>query len=168
MKTNSKSALIFLALVLLWPMALPLAAQTSTATTTTTTTTSTTTAKTTAATRPTTHIVTRTGGGAAKARAYGAATRLASLLQDMQSRASLSPASWKTLANEAGALADRVTANAGGNAPEPVHNAARETRMHVRELRDAARKEDAAAAQANAGQALSSVYLVIEWSGTAN
>ena|ERR1700682_6005420 len=162
MKTTSKSAPAFLTLALLWLPASPLTAQTSTATTTTTTT------MTTAATRPSTRIATRTGGGAAKARAYNAATRLASLLQDMQSRASLSPASWKALANEAGALADRVAANAGGNAPLPVRNAAREARTHVRQLRDAVRNGDASGAQSHAGQALPSVYQVIDWAATAS
>jgi hypothetical protein len=96
----------------------------------------------------------------AKMRVYNDSTRLASLLQDTQSRASLSPASWKAIANEANALANRIYANARGDA-RPI---ARDAREHVRELHHAAVSGDAAGAQSHAGMALPFVYRLIDWS----
>ena len=96
----------------------------------------------------------------AKMRVYDDSTRLASLLQDAQSKASLSPATWKAIGNEANALANRIYANARGDA-RPI---ARDAREHVRELHHAAVAGDAAGAQSHAGMALPFVYKLIDWS----
>jgi hypothetical protein len=90
------------------------------------------------------------------------ATRLASLLADTQSSASLSEASWKVIANEANMLANRLYAETGGNAT--AHKAATDARAHVREMHAAAMKGDAAGAKAHASMALPFVYTLIDWS----
>jgi hypothetical protein len=122
--------------------ALPLCAQT------TTTTTKATTIKAITKTRTTNR---------AGSRLHDDAARLAALLSDVQSKAALTPVAWKTVANEANALANRIYARARGE----ERTAAREARTHIRELRDAALKGDAAAAQSHAGMALPSVYKLI-------
>lgn len=99
----------------------------------------------------------------AKTRVYNDSTRLASLLHDAQSKASLTPASWKVIANEANALANRIYANARGEA-RPI---ARDARTHVREMHHAAMAGDAAGAQSHAGMALPFVYRLIDWSAPA-
>ncbi len=87
--------------------------------------------------------------------AYQYATRLAALLQDTQGSATLDAATWKKIANEANALANRLPASKDG----------REARTHVREMRKAAMKGDADGAKSHAGMALPYVYKVIEATG---
>ena len=99
---------------------------------------------------------------AQKARVHDYSTRLASLLSDTQSKATLTPATWKAIANEANALANKLYAAASVNAK--ARGLARDARAHVRELHKAAMKGDADGAKAHAGMALPFVYQLIDWS----
>lgn len=92
-------------------------------------------------------------------RAHNDALRLASLLHDVQASTSvnLSEAMWRTIANEANTLANRVYANTKG----ATRAAARELRMHVREMRASAMKGDAAGARRHASEAMPFVRTVI-------
>lgn len=123
----------------------PLYAQTTTTSTTTTTT------KT--VTHHATHHRARTSSSAT-----ADATRLAALLQDTQANVVLTDVTWKTVANEANVLANRLYAGAHGKA----RTAARDARMHVHEMHTAAMKGDAAGAKSHASQALPFVYQVID------
>jgi hypothetical protein len=94
----------------------------------------------------------------AKAKVADDATRLAAILNDVQNqRTTFSEATWKSTVNEANMLANRVYARTGGRA------AARDLRMHVREMRKAALKGDAAGARQHASEALPFAYQVIDW-----
>jgi len=130
----------------------------TTTATTAATTTATTTTTTTATKKKTTHRM----SGSAKTRIYNDSTRLASLLQDVQSNANVSEAMWKTVANEANALANRIYGYTSGNAT--ARAAARDLRTHVREMRTAALAGDAPGARSHAGQALPFAYTLIDWS----
>ncbi len=99
---------------------------------------------------------------AKNARVHDYSTRLASLLSDAQSNASLSPATWKAVANEANALANKLYAASAVNAK--ARGLARDARAHVREMHKAAMKGDADGAKAHAGMALPFVYQLIDWS----
>lgn len=96
----------------------------------------------------------KTSGG----HAYDYATRLASLLADTQGKATMSAASWKVIANEANALANKLYASTSGK----NRTAAKEARTHVREMHAAAMKGDADGAKSHAGMALPYVYKIIE------
>jgi hypothetical protein len=86
------------------------------------------------------------------------ATRLAAILNDVQTdRTTLSADSWRVSVNEANALANRIYANTGGKAQ------ARDLRMHVRKMREAALKGDAAGARQHASEALPFAYQLIDW-----
>ena len=72
-------------------------------------------------------------------------SRLQAILLDAQNdKVTIPAAVWKVTGNEAVALANRIS---GGNA-------ARDLKTHVREMRDAALKGDAAGARSHAGMAL--------------
>jgi len=88
--------------------------------------------------------------------------RLAGILLDVQSKATISEASWKILANESVALANRIAIRSAGY--KSARGIARDLRGHVHQMRDAALKGDAAGAQAHASQALPFAYQLIEWS----
>ena len=93
----------------------------------------------------------------AKARVASDTTRLAALLNDVQHTASFDSNVWKTTVNEANTLANRIYANTGGR------EQARHLRMHVREMRKSALKDDAAAARPHAREALPFAYQLIDW-----
>lgn len=95
-------------------------------------------------------------------RVFNDATRLAALLNDAQTGSNLSADTWKVIANEANALANRIYGNTAGNSV--ARSAARDLRMHVRQLRTAALAGDAAAAKSHASQALPYAYTLIDWS----
>jgi hypothetical protein len=99
---------------------------------------------------------------AQKARTHDYSTRLASLLSDAQSKAMLSPATWKAIANEANALSNKLYASTAVNAK--ARGLARDARAHVREMHKAAMAGDAEGAKAHAGMALPFVYQLIDWS----
>ena len=90
--------------------------------------------------------------------AYEYATRLAALLQDTQGKATLNADTWKKIANEANALANKLYASTSGK----WRTDAKEARTHVREMHAAAMKGDADGAKAHAGMALPYVYKIIE------
>jgi hypothetical protein len=96
-----------------------------------------------------------------KARVHDYATRLAALLADTQGKATIGPAAWKALANEANSLANKLYAFAAVNAK--ARGLARDARTHVRELKKAADKGDADGAKSHAAQALPYVYQLIDW-----
>ena len=131
-------------------------AHTETTTTTTTTTTTSTEARTTHHHR----MATRYGGH--RGHVFADSTRLAALLADTQGKATISAAGWKTVANEANVLANRIYGNSSGSSM--AHKPARELRMHVREMRAAALKGDAGGATSHAAQALPYAYQLIDWS----
>ena len=95
-----------------------------------------------------------------KTAVWNYSTRLAALLADTQSKATISPESWKSIANEANALANKLYASTSGKA----RTLARDARGHVREMRAAAMKGDAEGAKAHAAMALPFVDHLIEWS----
>lgn len=121
-----------------------------------TTTTTTTTTKTKTKTKKTTTSV------AMKTRVNNDATRLAGLLRDAQTTVTVNPDVWKTVANEANSLANRLYGDTSGNAT--ARTAAKNARMHVREFRDAAMNGDAAGARDHASQAMQYVTQLIDWS----
>ena len=86
------------------------------------------------------------------------AERLAGLLADTQDKASISPAAWKTIANEATTYTGRMYLQRTPKTSDDVKNA----RKHVLEMHDAAMKGDAEGARAHAGMALPFVYKVID------
>lgn len=101
---------------------------------------------------------TATAASPRRTRVWNDATRLAAVLSDVQStRANLSAATWKSTANEANMLANRIYARSGGRA------AARDLRTHVREMRAAALKGDSDGARSHAGMALPFAYQIIDW-----
>lgn len=98
---------------------------------------------------------------AAHERVYNDTTRLAALLRDAQSNINYSDAVWKAISNEANSLANRVYAGTLGN--NTAHAASKDLRSHVREMREAANKGDAAGARSHAGMALPYAYTIIDW-----
>jgi len=129
---------------------------------TTTTVTNTTTTVTSVKTTTHKHRVMKAAHTGGKARVYSDATRLGSLLDDTQGKAMLTPAAWKSIANEANALSNALVGATSGN--KTAHKAATDARTHVREMRTAALKGDADGAKTHAGLALPFVYTLIDWS----
>ena len=134
-------------------LALPMFGQTTDTTGTMSKTTTTTTKTTTTTTKK--HV---TSSHMSRTKVFDDATRLAALLNDSQNTANFSDATWKTVANEANMLANRIYSGSGGRAP------AKDIRSHVREMREAALKGDAAGARSHASLALPFVYQIIDWS----
>ncbi len=87
------------------------------------------------------------------------ATRLAALLHDVQRDVPVSESLWRTIANEANTLANRIYARTSGSG----RTAAKELRMHVREMRKAALAGNAAEARHHANEAMPSLLRVIDW-----
>ena len=90
--------------------------------------------------------------------AFDDATRLAALLADTQDKATISPATWKIVANDALTLAGRLYLSRTPKTDKDV----KEARKHVREMHDAALKGDADGARSHAALALPYVYKVID------
>lgn len=99
---------------------------------------------------------------ARKAKVAADVARLASLLQDVQATATVQAGAWKTIGNEANVLTNRIYANTAGS-PE-ARAAARDLRLHVREMKNAAMKGDAAGAKDHAQQALPAAWKLVDWS----
>jgi hypothetical protein len=102
------------------------------------------------------------GTSTMKTRVWTETSRLASLLQDVQTTVSLSGGSWKTVANEANALANKVYGHTSGSSA--ARALAKDLRMHVRELHKAAMEGDADEARRHAREALPFAYKLIDWS----
>ena len=97
-----------------------------------------------------------------KTRVNNDASRLAGLLRDAQTTVSVDASVWKTVANEANSLANRLYGDTSGNAT--ARAAATKARTHVREFREAAMAGDAAGARDHANQAMEFVTQLIDWS----
>lgn len=95
-------------------------------------------------------------------RVWEDSTRIASLLRDVQTTANVSAATWKTIGNEANALTNRIYGNTAGSSQ--ARAAARDLRMHVREMRASALAGDAAGARDHASQALPFALKLVDWS----
>jgi hypothetical protein len=108
------------------------------------------------------HKSTRSHSGSNKGSVWNDATRLEALLTDAQTNVNVDGNSWKRVGNEANALADRIYAHASGN--PTARSAAGDLRTHVRELRGAAMKGDAAGVRTHAGLALPYAYKLVDWS----
>ena len=94
-----------------------------------------------------------------KTKVWNDATRLVAILSDAQNdRMNFSADAWKVTANEANTLANRIYAQTGGKSQ------AKDLRTHVRQMRDAALKGDAAEARKHAGEAAPFAYELIDWS----
>jgi hypothetical protein len=107
----------------------------------------------------TTHHMMHAGAMSGGSRLLNDSNRLAVVLADTQAKANVSDAVWKTVANEANTLADRVHASAKSSS---TRKAAASARTHVREMRAAAMKGDAAGARMHAAEALPFVYQIID------
>jgi hypothetical protein len=107
----------------------------------------------------TTHHMMHAGAMSGGSRLLNDSNRLAAVLADTQAKANVSDAVWKTVANEANTLADRVHASAKSSS---TRKAAASARTHVREMRAAAMKGDAAGARMHAAEALPFVYQIID------
>ena len=93
-----------------------------------------------------------------KTKVWNDATRLAAILNDAQNdRMNFSADVWKVSVNEANTLANRIYAQTGGKSQ------AKELRTHVRLMREAALKGDAAEARKHAGEAAPFAYQLIDW-----
>ena len=121
-----------------------------------------TTTTTTTKTKTKTKHTTATASASMKTRVNNDATRLAGLLRDAQTTVTVNADVWKTVANEANSLANRLYGDTSGNAT--ARAAAKNARMHVREFRDAAMQGDAAGARDHASQAMEFVTKLIDWS----
>lgn len=104
----------------------------------------------------------REAAGPKNERVWNDATRIAGLLHDMQVDVPVSAVMWRTIANEANVLANRLYARTSRSAE--ARRAATSLRKHVREMRAAALIGDAAAARKHAGEALPFAYRLIDWS----
>ena len=95
-------------------------------------------------------------------RIWNDSTRLQALLIDVNSSAMVSAAGWRTVANEANSIANRLYANSGSwKAARPI---ASDARSHIREMHAAALKGDAAGARAHARMALPFINQLVDWS----
>jgi hypothetical protein len=87
-------------------------------------------------------------------RVFDDVTRLQALLIDAtNTKINFSEGTWRTVANEANALANRIYGRTSSWRSES-RSAARDLRMHVREMRAAALKGDTAGARKHAAEAL--------------
>ena len=109
---------------------------------------------------PKAHHAKHSAGGSKKA-VLADATRLGTLLEDVQTNASVPAATWMSVSHEAEVLANRIYSNAGGH--QKAHAAAKDLRMHVREMRSAATKGDGAGAKSHASQALPFANQLADW-----
>ena len=100
---------------------------------------------------------------ASKTRVNADADRLASLLHDVQNKSTVSEASWRTIANEANSLSNRVYGYTSGAAS--ARKLATELRKHVRAMRTSALAGNADEARTHASAALPVAYKLIDWSG---
>ncbi|HXI13533.1 MAG TPA: hypothetical protein VNM92_12965 [Thermoanaerobaculia bacterium] len=95
-------------------------------------------------------------------RLWNDATRLQALLSDVSHTANFDGGVWKTVGSEALVLSNRIYANSGSSSA--ARKLARETRTHVREMRNAAMNGDAAGARSHAAMAAPIVNQLVDWS----
>ena len=91
--------------------------------------------------------------------------RLESILANVKTSAKLSDKSWKSFANEADVLANRIYANVKSATTEknPIH-AAEQLRTHVQNMKKEAAKRDYRSTRRHAERALSVAAQLDEWS----
>ena len=93
-----------------------------------------------------------------RTKVWNDSTRLAAILSDVQNdRMNFSADAWKVTVNEANTLANRIYANTGGRSQ------AKELRAHVRLMREAALKGDAAGARQHASEAAPFADQLSDW-----
>jgi hypothetical protein len=109
---------------------------------------------------PKAHHARHSAGGSKKA-VLADASRLGTLLEDVQTNANVPAATWMSVSHEAEVLANRIYSNAGGH--QKAHAAAKDLRMHVREMRSAAKKGDGAGAKSHASEALPFANQLADW-----
>jgi hypothetical protein len=97
-----------------------------------------------------------------KTRVWTEATRLSALLHDAQTTVSVNETVWRTIGNEANALANKLYGHTAGNSA--ARALARDARMHVREFRAAALAGNATEARRHAAEALPFVNRLADWS----
>lgn len=119
------------------------------------------TTRTTTTTRNTRSTRTSRGASNAKQAVWSDTTRLAALLRDAQTSVRVPEATWRTIGNEANTLANRIYGHTAGSAT--ARAAARDLRMHVREMRTAAMKGDAEGARHHASEAMPFAHTLITW-----
>lgn len=92
--------------------------------------------------------------------------RLESILANVKTSAKLSDKSWKSFANEADMLANRIYANVKSATTEksPIH-AAEQLRTHVQNMKKEAAKRDYRSTRRHAERALSVAAQLDEWAG---
>ena len=96
-----------------------------------------------------------------KERVESDASRLASLLHDVQTKSMVTEAAWRTIANEANALSNRLYGYTSSN--KSARALAKDLRTHVREMRKSALAGDADGARRHATEALPFAYKLIDW-----
>ena len=89
---------------------------------------------------------------------YSDATRLAAILADTQDKASISPAAWKSIANESLTYAGRLYLHRTPKTSDDIKAA----RRHLLDMHDDALKGDVDAAKSQAALALPYLYKVID------
>lgn len=100
-----------------------------------------------------------------KQRVEADATRLAALLHDVAAKdITVGEAGWRTIANEANSLANRIYGYTSGN--RAARALARDLRTHVREMRKSALAGDAAGARQHAREALPFATQLIDWANS--
>lgn len=104
-------------------------------------------------------------GSSSKSAVWRDTTRLSAVLQDSQAKVTVPAATWTVVANEANTLANRIYGHTAGNST--ARTAAKNLRMHVREMRSAAMKGDADGARMHASEAMPFASTLIEWSAPA-
>jgi hypothetical protein len=92
--------------------------------------------------------------------------RLESILANVKTSSKLSDKSWKSFANEADVLANRIYANVKSATTEksPIH-AAEQLRTHVQNMKKEAEKRDYRNTRRHAERALSVAAQLDEWAG---
>ena len=100
-----------------------------------------------------------------KTHVWNDATRLSALLHDAQANVNVSADVWRTIGNEANSLANRLYGHTAGNST--ARALARDARMHVREMREAALAGNATEARRHAAEALPFVNKLADWGAPA-
>ena len=98
---------------------------------------------------------------AKKTRVWNEATRLSALLHDAQTTVSVNANVWRTIGNEANAIANKLYGHTAGNSA--ARALARDARIHVREFRAAALAGNAVEARRHAAEALPFVNRLADW-----
>lgn len=140
------------------------AAKNPTSSVTATSTTTKTTKTTTSAKTSSTHKTHRksTSSASSKQSVWNDATRISGLLQDAQTNVTVPASAWTVISQEANTLANRIYGHTAANSG--ARKSATNLRMHVWEMRKAAKSGDAAGARQHASEAQPFANELIDWS----